>query len=531
MKRLLRCLLAVSWVVPCAAQGPLLLSQENVTAPASGKPNLGQHVAVGGDWCAASDSQGRVHLFHWVSGAWQLEQDLVGPGGQGFGAALALDGETLAVGMTGAPWGGAPAGAVYVYRRTPAGFWQPEQILQPNQAAPGDRFGAALALQAGRLLVGAPGQDRPGLLDAGAAYLFEQVGNQMVPAGILQASDGQPGDGFGSSVACAGDLAVVGAPWVDSSALNSGAVYVWREAAQGWTQEAKLVPLDPADQGTFGFAVATDSNLVVAGAPGGRIGGTVSGKGYVFAGGPSAWMQGNVLIPQQARPLDRFGVSVALGSTLIAVGSMGDDHALGIGAGSVTFFTETGGYWLLNQLLTPAEVSALGYLGTSLALDAGRLILGAPGQADGAGSVLMYRVRNSIGSNLCGPAQPHSGGVPAHQYAYGSAQAASDDLVLLAAPLPAASFGVFLVGTGAQSIPGYLGSQGTLCVAPPLGLFVGQAGPVAGDGILQAPITWSNLPGIGPALVGQTYFFQAWFRDQNPGTTTNFSDALSVMVL
>jgi hypothetical protein len=79
--------------------------------------------------------------------------------------------------------------------------------------------------------------------DAGAAYLFTRSGTSWSQAAYLKASNPDPSDSFGWSVAVSGDLAVVGANGEDSSAtgvggdqgdngaLTAGAAYVFDLAA------------------------------------------------------------------------------------------------------------------------------------------------------------------------------------------------------------------------------------------------------------------------------------------------------------
>ena len=48
------------------------------------------------------------------------------------------------------------AGVVHVFERSAAGGWTRQAELAPADGAPGDRFGAMIALEAGRALIGAP---------------------------------------------------------------------------------------------------------------------------------------------------------------------------------------------------------------------------------------------------------------------------------------------------------------------------------------------------------------------------------------
>ncbi|MCP3915571.1 MAG: hypothetical protein GY711_08460 [bacterium] len=109
---------------------------------------------------------------------------------------------------------------------------------------------------------------------------------------------------------------------------------------------------------------------------------------------------------------------------------------------------------------------------------------------------------------------------------------AGTTLRLLADDLPGNQMAFFLVGMGqAQLMP--LSSQGIVCLAGgDIGRFddPGQAGTSSPSGHFELVVDLGSLPTNPPqpVLVGQTWNFQAWFRDMNPGPTSNFTDASAV---
>jgi len=152
------------------------------------------------------------------------------------------------------------------------------------------------------------------------------------------------------------------------------------------------------------------------------------------------------------------------------------------------------------------------------------------------GSVWSLTTRQpDVGTSYCGPANVNSTFGSAQITASGSRSAACDTLVLTASVLPANTFGFFLVSrdTGFAASPG--GSQGNLCLSGSIGRSVGlgilNSGP---SGTISTPALLSALPtptGAVSALPGDTWNFQAWFRDNLNGTTTsNFTDAVQVKV-
>jgi len=159
--------------------------------------------------------------------------------GDHFGSAIAVHGDTVAVGAPGddGPQNGSPeSGAVFVFTRV-NGAWNQQTYLRPATSAPGDYLGeSGLSLWEDTLLAGAGSEDG----GRGAAYLFRRVGPFWQPAGVLQSAERDVGDYFGQSVSVEGTTVAVGAygegsaatgidgDQTDNSAYRSGAVFIFR---------------------------------------------------------------------------------------------------------------------------------------------------------------------------------------------------------------------------------------------------------------------------------------------------------------
>ncbi|MEZ6016258.1 MAG: hypothetical protein R3F49_14155 [Planctomycetota bacterium] len=149
-------------------------------------------------------------------------------------------------------------------------------------------------------------------------------------------------------------------------------------------------------------------------------------------------------------------------------------------------------------------------------------------------AIALVKPSSTIGVAYCGPAVANSSGSSAAMSASGSADVASNNLVLTAEGLPQNAFGFFLTSTtqGLLLNPG--GSQGNLCLAGSIGRFVG-AGQIQNSGAaglisLALDLTQQPTPtGLVAVLPGQTWNFTAWFRDTIGGNaTSNFADALEI---
>jgi len=163
--------------------------------PASAAPR----VSAAPDWTTALD--------------W-LEQKIPAPepvGIEAFGSAVAVQGDTAFVSAPKHPQGPSGGqGIVYVYHYAD-GAWSLVQSLTADDAAPGDEFGNAIALQGSTAMIATHFAAIGGLPQAGAVYVFHYDGTQWLQAQKLVADTPVLVANFGDSVALDGTTAVIGA--------------------------------------------------------------------------------------------------------------------------------------------------------------------------------------------------------------------------------------------------------------------------------------------------------------------------------
>lgn len=294
-----------------------------------------------------------------------------------FGLAVALDydGSTLAVGAYAEDSNASgidgnqldnsasAAGAVYLFHRN-VGVWEQRAYVKASNAQANDQFGTSVALSGdGTLLaVGAPAEDSDatgvngdqsndlaGL--SGAVYLFTRDEATWMQRAYIKASNTDPGDQFGFTLALSrsADTLVVGAVGEDSIATGvngddqdnssnySGAAYVFTSLGDAWSQQAYVKPSvsDPVDQFSLGLALSSSGDVLIVGAIGESssatgIGGDAtdnttseSGAAYRFIRTAGAWSLQSYIKAPNTGVSDNFGSSVALsgnGST-VAIGA------------------------------------------------------------------------------------------------------------------------------------------------------------------------------------------------------------------
>lgn len=299
-----------------------------------------------------------------------------------FSQSTAISGDVLVI---GAPEednaAGSSAGAAYVYRRA-AGVWSQEQKLTPLDANGGDDFGFSVAVLADIIVVGAPRDDDLGG-SSGSAYVFRFDGSTWTQQAKLLAADGGTNDRFGQAVSINNGAIVVGAPQEDSVQNNAGAAYVFRNSGSNWPPEQKLTAPDLDDFAQFGRSVAIDGDTAIVGAWQAEPAGTfLVGAAYVFRRSGVTWTLEQKLTASNAADFRWFGVSVAISGDDALVGAFGDRANDLSESGGAYFFERVGGVWNETQNVHASDAEANDRFGWSVALQGENAVIGASAAAE-----------------------------------------------------------------------------------------------------------------------------------------------------
>ena len=277
---------------------------------------FGAAIALSGDTLAVGTpghSAGVVHVYTVVGGVPQLQARLDSPSAIAdgrFGAALALQGERLVVGAE-------VAGSAWVYTRS-AGAWGPPQPLLRMGGAPRDRYGAAVALSGDTLAVGAPLEATMGVPSSyarGAAYVFTLSGGVWQQQARLGAAGAANGDLFGLALSLAGDRLAVAAP---AAQLLRGKVVLYERNAGTWQAVADLAAAAGVPGDRFGWSVALATDRLVVGAP---LAAETCGGAVAFVRNAGAWTEVPRAFGQASQPgaLQGWSVAASGAASLVAV--------------------------------------------------------------------------------------------------------------------------------------------------------------------------------------------------------------------
>jgi hypothetical protein len=277
-----------------------------------------------------------------ASGALGSSDLTSGPG------ALAMSGNTIVAGASQYP-NATKDGAVYVFEK-PAGGWQDlttytARLTNGNTSS--DTLGQSVAIDGSTIVAGAQGT-APSYADVFVIPAGGWATGTMVtaPTAVLSDSSISGNSGFGKSVAVSGTTIAVGDP---SDGGGDGLVDVFVKQGATWTSTTQ--PVEKLTDSTMSGGAAIEGNL----------GASVAVSGSTIAAGAPLWRP-TTSDPENGAVLEFTEPGSGWGS----IGSSGHQTAI-LTADSSTFSG-------------PPEV------GTSVAVDAGTIVAGAPDWQGGSSS-------------------------------------------------------------------------------------------------------------------------------------------------
>jgi hypothetical protein len=332
-------------------------------------------------------------------GAWKQLAKLTEASGKsqdwlGWSVAVSKDGSTVAVGAVGwcpqQGFDGCGQGAIFVFVKPTSGWTDMTEtaMLLASDGQPGEYLGESIAISddGSTIIAGAPYWPANGN-DDGAAYVFVRPQGRWTNAtetARLTSTDGANVN-LGDAVALSGNTIVAGGEYFNT---DQGAAYVFVEPTGGWknmTQTARLIPSD-GKGGNMGWSISIDGDTVVAGAPITGIGSAGNGA-YVFVKPTTGWKNRTETAKLTASRGTGFelGRAVSISGSTIAVGA----PARRVDNGAVYVYLKPARGWRsmtqTAMLTVPPKYNSLGY-SVSLNSDGKSIIAGDPGWQDGGGN-------------------------------------------------------------------------------------------------------------------------------------------------
>lgn len=306
---------------------------------------------------------------------WVQSAKLTAAGGQAgdlLGTSVAIDGDTLVVGISTSS-----RDAAYVFVKPASGWGNMTEtaMLRPSDSESGAGFGVSVSISGETIAVAAP--RAPGIYRGteGAVYVFvKPTGGweSMSQTAKLVVSRTR----VLSPVAISNDtIAVVG------DDASGAVVYLFVKPKAGWQNRGKptatLLPDRFAD--FFGYSLAIGANTVAVGAP------NTFGQGavYLFVKPAGAWpksMNPSARLVGSDGFADGIGWSVATNGNLVFAGGPEANQDRG---GVYVYSKPSGGWTNMTETAVLSAGDAV-YLATSLSMSGNTVVAGAPSTTVGA---------------------------------------------------------------------------------------------------------------------------------------------------
>ncbi|MDX1571199.1 MAG: hypothetical protein R3200_12005 [Xanthomonadales bacterium] len=352
----------------------------------------GASVAVFGNLFVAGSPQdeggGTVQVFRMEGASPVFEGALTIPEGftaAEFGASVALEGDILVVGAPGTPPATkgntlAPLQAA-IFQRLGTGLWTFKQELTGQNANGADQFGNAVAIDGGKILVGAPSdaEDETQGAGSGAVYVYDFAGTTATLANKVKPPVPTPGEQFGAAVAASNGKFAVGSPNAMVGGMQTGVVNVFQEVGANLSNLGTMTGSQTGGNGQFGASVSFSGDTVAVGAPGEALD---TGAVYTFSTGGGTVVQSGRIGADDTGTGDGFGASVSLEGGSLVVGAPGNN-----GTGALYRY-DAANRVLCNKL---AAVGNQTRFGSAVSISGDRIVIGAPNTLNSQGAVSLQR--------------------------------------------------------------------------------------------------------------------------------------------
>ena len=325
--------------------------------------------------------------------------------------------------------------------------WAEVAQLLPPVSGIDDGFGADVAIDGDTIIVAAPGNDALAA-DSGRVYVYRENGGSWTLEAELVPNDPAVDKSFGSSIDIAGDTIVIGANGDDAAcvgvtACNSGSAYVFDRTGTSWSQTTKLLPVTSFMSDLFGTSVAINDGTIMIGVPGRSTTGLFSGICYVFDEVlPDTWFETSTIEPIDLNVLSLFGSAISLDGDQALIGAVGDDDGCfflpSCNAGAAYVFTRSSTtVWAQEDKLVAGDPETQDFFGTTLHIDGDRAFVGAPRDDDrgiDSGSVYGF----TRGATAWSEVEKHTAITPGDSHEFGIMLAFEDQTLVVGSPGPVA---------------------------------------------------------------------------------------------
>lgn len=349
------------------------------------------------------DASGSVQLFSRVGSTYTYEDTFTTPGGSTsfdyFGTVLASSNNTLIVSGQGANTDN--VGAVYTYTWD-GSQWGYTEMLLPNYIQANENFGHTLAIDQIYLAVAGFGTS-----SSGEVQLYVSSTSTLEPTASptpapSQSPSTSPTSSPTDSPSTSPTKVPTGSPSVSPTKAPTGSPTTSPTASPTmagfpatYTLEFTIQnPETVASSDYFGSAISVYGDDIVIGAEG--FGGN-EGNIYYFKRNGTDWIHEQTFRPAEIGTSDFLGSSLEIYDGKLLIGAeLGDNE--GSASGVVYYYELSGKTWSIQQTIAPISLDSSDFFGTAVSMNDDFALMGAPGYSSNAGRVYLYSRSGSVWS-------------------------------------------------------------------------------------------------------------------------------------
>jgi hypothetical protein len=219
---------------------------------------------------------GSVYIFTRSGSTWSQQTKINPASGDaslsGRDISLNSDATMLAISTRYYGGSGSEVGYIWIYTRS-GSTWTYQTRFRGSDSLVADDFGIKISLNSDGtyIAVGSYADDNSNGTDKGSVYIFTRSGTTWTEQTRLQATSFTSSTGFGANVKFNSDASVlaIGVPGGTSTGTNTGSVYIFTRSGTTWTQSQVLDASDSDTSEAFGSSLALNSlgNSLAVGCP------------------------------------------------------------------------------------------------------------------------------------------------------------------------------------------------------------------------------------------------------------------------
>jgi len=386
---------------------------------------FGEDVDIAGDFliCGArgddeaGNAHGAAYIYYNNDGIWEQHSKLLVEQSQDydfFGDAVCIS-ENYAVLTSCYFVAGVFTGKIAIFHyNSETNTWEQQFLIEKPVGLPDDAmFGKSCDIDGDNLIIGMrPFDSETGV--NGSAYIYNFNGTTWTQTAEITPADAESSDIVGQYVSIAGDYAIISAHCADTPSPNTGYASIFKNIEGTWTEITKII--GQQEGAYFGEGLAMNENYAIIGACEDINANTDQGAVYIYENNGDTWTQTDKLIAPDGEAGARFGSDIAFNNDYLIIGANYTSVLDGYSAAYV--YENIDGTWTFKEKIEPADAQAGDRFGDAVAISGNTFVVGAcrheisnlsqsgaayvysPAQESSENDITNFDVPNQVGNEI-----------------------------------------------------------------------------------------------------------------------------------